>query len=270
MAHPMNAPSSATTSPTTEAGEGTALRTRDLTKVYGERVAVDHLNLEARRLDTTIIQRQELASQNARLAERGRIARDLHDSIKQQVFAIGLHLGAALALWERDPAAGAEHVRHADTLAHQTQQELTTLIHEMRPLALQAQGFPTALGEVVTTWSQQTGVPVDLHVSGADDLPSEVENALLRVIQEGVANVARHSQARHVSLTVEGRDASVTLTLVDDGRGFSPHLVEGAGVGLSSMRERMNALGGALSLDSAPGQGTRILARCPFSQKGRQ
>jgi len=92
----------------------------------------------------------------------------------------------------------------------------------------------------------------------------------LRVIQEGVANVARHSQARHVSLTVEGRDASVTLTLVDDGRGFSPHLVEGAGVGLSSMRERMNALGGALSLDSAPGQGTRILARCPFSQKGRQ
>src|SRR5579875_290392 len=128
MAHPMNAPSSATTSPTTEAGEGTALRTRDLTKVYGERVAVDHLNLEARRLDTTIALRQELASQNARLAERGRISRDLHDSIKQQVFAIGLQLGTALSLLERDPAVAVQHVRQADALAHQAQQELTTLI----------------------------------------------------------------------------------------------------------------------------------------------
>jgi two-component system, NarL family, sensor histidine kinase LiaS len=224
----------------------------------------DHFNRMAMQLVETIAQRQDLAGQNARLAERGRIARDLHDSIKQQVFAIGLKLGTALALLERDPAAGAKHVRQADALALQAQQELTTLIHELRPLALQAQGFFVALGETVATWGQQQSIATEVHIPTGGSLPPDVEDSLLRVTQEALANVARHSQAQHVQVILVNTDDQVTLTLVDDGRGFTPGATDVTGVGLSSMRERMQALGGSLTIESAPGQGTRIVAQCPI------
>lgn len=231
----------------------------------------EHFNRMAVQLTENITQRQNLASQNARLAERGRIARDLHDSIKQQVFAIGLQLGTALSLVERDPLAAAQHVRQADTLAYQTQRELTTLIHELRPLALQTQGFFAALRDAVAIWSQQTAIATEVHFSAPDVLAASVEDGLLRVAQEALANVARHSQAHDVQVTLVGTAEWVTLTLTDDGRGFTPVPPEGpvpmAGVGLSSMQERMQALGGSVTVQSAPGLGTRIVAQCPTQAK---
>jgi NarL family two-component system sensor histidine kinase LiaS len=222
----------------------------------------DHFNQMAAQLTATIAQRQELASQNARLAERGRISRDLHDSIKQQVFAIGLQLGAALSLLEADPATAVQHMQQADTLAHAAQQELTTLIHELRPLALQTQDFAAALSDYVADWSRQHAIAADVQLPAASTLPASVEDSLLRVAQEALANVARHSQAQHVHITLACADDEVTLRVADDGRGFTPQEAD-AGVGLHSMQERMHALGGTLTVQSAPGQGTRIIATCP-------
>lgn len=224
----------------------------------------DHFNQMAAQLTDTIAQRQALASQNARLAERGRISRDLHDSIKQQVFAIGLQLGAALSLLEADPATAAQHVRQADILAHQAQQELTTLIQELRPLPLQAHSFPAALSDYVADWSRQHDITADVQVPASITLPAEVEDGLLRVAQEALANVARHSQAQHVQIVMTCTDAMITLTVADDGRGFVPADADGAGVGLHSMQERMHALGGTLMVRSASGQGTRIVAEVPL------
>ncbi|HKD77047.1 MAG TPA: ATP-binding protein, partial [Ktedonobacterales bacterium] len=93
-------------------------------------------------------------------------------------------------------------------------------------------------------------------------LPADIEDGLLRVTQEALANVARHSQAQHVQITLSNEGDQVTLTLADDGRGFTPGASDTAGVGLSSMRERMQALGGSLTIESAHGQGTRIEAQC--------
>jgi NarL family two-component system sensor histidine kinase LiaS len=241
---------------------------------YAQRVAVgnadeigqleSHFNQMAEQLAETIAQRQALASENARLAERGRISRDLHDSVKQQVFAIGLHLGTALSLLEDDPPAGARQVRQADQLAHQAQQELTALIHELRPLALQSQAFFPALSDYVATWGQQHTIATEVHIQATGILPAAVEDGLLRVAQEALANVARHSQARRVEVILMSDDERVTLTLADDGRGFNLEALDGAGVGLHTMRERMQALGGEVTIQSAPGHGTRIVARRPI------
>lgn len=232
---------------------------------YGDEISQleEDFNRMAVQLTENIAQRQELASQNARLAERGRISRELHDSIKQQVFAIGLQLGTALSLLERDPATATQHVRHADALAHQTQQELTTLIHELRPLALQTQDFIAALSDHVLAWGHEYAIATVVSLPATSTLPATVEDGLIRVAQEALTNVARHSQAQHVDVTLAQTGQQVTLTLVDDGRGFTPAAVAGTGVGLSSMRERMQALGGTLTIQSAPGQGTQIVAGWP-------
>ncbi len=228
----------------------------------------DHFNRMAAQLTENIALRQELASQNARLAERGRISRDLHDSIKQQVFAIGLQLGTALSLLERDPAVAVQHVRQADALAHQAQQELTTLIHELRPLALQSRDFSAALHDYVNAWGQQHGVATQVQMPERLALPGTVEDSLLRVTQEALANVARHSQARQVQVTLTEGDDQVTLAIADDGQGFTVTDSPSNGVGLNSMRERMQALGGTVTVLSASGQGTRILAQCPLHAAG--
>jgi NarL family two-component system sensor histidine kinase LiaS len=207
--------------------------------------------------------RQELAT----LEERNRLARDLHDSVKQQVFATTMTLGAAESLWERNPEAAREKVTQALALCRQAQQELSGLIHELRPVALEGKGLATALCEYVARWSRQTGIEGIVATQGEQPLESEVEEPLFRVAQEALSNAAKHSQARHVQVALSHTADAVLLEVTDDGRGFVQPLPEGAGMGLRSMRERVEALGGELMVDSEPGQGTRVTARCRLKPK---
>ena len=225
------------------------------------------LNLMAEEIQNLLQARQELAT----LEERNRLARDLHDSVKQQVFATTMTLGAAESLWARDPEAAREKVTQALALCRQAQQELSGLLHELRPVALEDKGLATALREYVERWSRQTGIEASMVAEGTFRLDLVVERALFRVAQEALANVARHSQAGHVEVILSRPGDDVLLEVKDDGRGFAPASALGRGMGLRSMRERMAALGGELAVDSKPGEGTRILARCkaaPESQGG--
>jgi NarL family two-component system sensor histidine kinase LiaS len=215
------------------------------------------LNLMAEEIQNLLQARQELAT----LEERNRLARDLHDSVKQQVFATTMTLGAAESLWERDPEAARKKVTQALALCRQAQQELSGLLHELRPVALEDKGLPTALREYVERWAGQTGIETGIVAEGTPGLALETEQALFRVAQEALANVAKHSQARHVEVTLSQLGDDVLLEVKDDGRGFAPASAMGRGMGLRSMRERMAALGGELVMDSQPGKGTRIVAR---------
>jgi NarL family two-component system sensor histidine kinase LiaS len=217
-----------------------------------------HLNLMAEEIQNLLQARQELAT----LKERNRLARDLHDSVKQQVFATTMTLGAAESLWERDPEAAREKVAQALALCRQAQQELSGLLHELRPVVLEDKGLAAALGEYVARWSRQTGIEATVATQGERTLTSEVEEALFRVAQEALANAAKHSQARRVQVTLSHPAGAVLLEVTDDGRGFVPPPPAGRGMGLRSMRERVEALGGELMVDSEPGQGTRVTARC--------
>jgi two-component system, NarL family, sensor histidine kinase LiaS len=225
------------------------------------------LNNMAADLENLLQARGELAT----LEARNRFARDLHDSVKQQVFATSLQIAAARALIEKDTDSAESHLSQADELVRQAQKELNGLIQEMRPAALEGKGLATALREYAARWSDGAEIPADFRVQGEREVPLEAEQALFRVAQEALANVARHSEARHAEIDLVYTRNAVTLRVADDGRGFDPLRNPGGGFGLQSMRERLVRLGGHINVESAPGKGTRVEGFCPLRQeKGKE
>jgi NarL family two-component system sensor histidine kinase LiaS len=215
------------------------------------------LNQMAGELDTLLQTRRALVS----VEERNRLARELHASVKQQVFGAAMQISTAQTLIERDAAAARIHLAEADRLTRLVQQELTSLIRELRPAALEGKGLAQALREYVVQWSRHTSIAADMRVQGERALPLAVEQELFRVAQEALANVARHSQAAAANVYLFYENDSVMLTISDNGRGFHPASAYGKGVGLISMRERTEAVGGSLQITSQPGEGARIIAR---------
>ena len=228
----------------------------------------DEISELAGRLNEMAVQLQELMQTRQELAaleERNHLARELHNSAKQAGLAAIMQIGAARARLESDPISAAAHLAEADELVHQVQQELTGLIWELRPVGLSGQDLPAALKTAIERWSRQTNIPANLSVDLASALPAAVEEALFRILQESLANVARHSQAGQVEIALSLKNDQASLVVHDDGVGFDPAQIQPTELGLRSMRERADALGGSLSVESAPGQGTYITVLLPLS-----
>jgi NarL family two-component system sensor histidine kinase LiaS len=222
------------------------------------------LNSMAARLEGLIQAQGELAA----LETRNRFARDLHDSVKQQVFATSLQVAAARALISRDADAAEAHLAQAEGLVREAQKELNVLIHQMRPPALEGKGLAAALRDYAAEWSRQSEIPSEVRVSGERETPLEIEQALFRVAQEALANVAKHSGAEHADVDLVYAPDTLTLRVADDGRGFDPSKTTGDGFGLRSMRERLLKLGGRVNVESKPGGGTRVTCVCPLEAGG--
>jgi NarL family two-component system sensor histidine kinase LiaS len=215
------------------------------------------LNRMAEELRNLLHVRQELAT----VDERNRLARELHDSVKQQLFATAMQVGAARALLERNDPTADERLADAERLAHAAQQELTMIIHELRPAALESKGLAAALRDYVDDWARHSGIAAHVSYQGQRELPLLLEQTLFRVAQEALANVARHSGASRVDIRVQWDPHTVTLTVADNGQGFSMEARPKTGVGLKSMQERLESLGGTFTLASAPEQGTTVTAQ---------
>jgi signal transduction histidine kinase len=170
-------------------------------------------------------------------------------------------LGTAKSWRERDPEAAWEMIDEAEDLSYEVQQELANLVHELRPVKLEGKGLSTALRELGSRWSRRAGIEAEIAVQGERTIPPEVEGALFRLAQEALANVSKHAEARHVEIALVCTESAITLKVADDGRGFDPSSVAGKGLGLRSMRERIEALGGEMTVESAQGTGTRLIAR---------
>jgi len=227
----------------------------------------DELGQLARRLNDMARQLQHLLETRRELAvleERNRLARDLHDSAKQQAFAAAAQVSAARALLKDDPEAAATHIEEAERLIYELRQELTSLVQELRPASLEDQGLASAVREYAADWSRQNGILHAVRLQGARSLPLEIEQAVFRIVQEALANVARHSQAGSVEIALVYANDEITLTVTDDGRGFD---VDGkrSGCGRSSMQERAEALGGKLAVGSVPGKSTSVSCTAPVS-----
>lgn len=217
------------------------------------------LNQMAEQLQNLLETRQELAA----LEERHRLARDLHDAVKQQIFAVSMQVGAAQAVLPDDPAAAIAQLDEAATLTRQAQQELSDLIRQLRPAALHDQGLMAALRQLAADWSRQNQILVEVQAHGERPLPLGAEQVLFRVAQEALANVARHSRAGRVALKLSFTETAVTLTIHDDGQGFDPASAR-RGLGLDSMRERVEGIGGQFTIASRPGAGTSLTATAPI------
>lgn len=215
-----------------------------------------NLNSMAEQLQTHIHTRDELA----RVEERNRLARDLHDTVKQQTYAARMQLTAAKNLLGSDPTAAAGHIDTALQLNRETQQELKLIIDELRPVALQGKGLAQALKEYADRWQEHTGNKVETVISGERSMPLEVEQALYRVLQEALSNIARHAEADTVGLSLSVSPHQVTLTITDNGRGFDVNVVSSNSYGLTGMKGRLSEVGGTLKVDSSPSAGTTITA----------
>jgi NarL family two-component system sensor histidine kinase LiaS len=219
------------------------------------------LNNMARQLQSLLRRRQDMAVSE----ERNRLARDLHDSAKQQALAASFELGTALTLYERDPQEAKKHLAEADTLVDSVRRELTDLVDELRPQSMDGDDFSEILEEYGVEWSHRSGIRLNVHVEGSDEsLPPVTHETLFRIAQEALANVARHSSASRVEISIEYGKEAVTLTIKDDGRGFDTS-AQHSGLGLHSMQERAESLGGSFSVASEPGRGTRIVVTLPTS-----
>ena len=211
-----------------------------------------------------------------------RIAHDLHDQVGQHVTGLSLGLkGLERAL---DGSGGSSHgeglidrVRWLQNLTGTIGRDLHRVASDLRPTALDDLGLPRALAALAMDWSSRYEVDADVQVIGSEDrLPDEVATAVYRVVQEALTNVLKHARARTVSVVLDRRPRGVRLVIEDDGTGFDPDVpastVPGARqrLGLLGMRERLNQIGGTLTVESSPGAGTTLFVAIPLDPRTRR
>ncbi|MBU0705123.1 MAG: sensor histidine kinase, partial [Chloroflexi bacterium] len=226
----------------------------------------EHLEEDEQDLDKLRERNTRLTDQVRALAvveERNRLARELHDSVKQHLFSLAMTASGVRARYDAQqdaPAGLAEMVREIETTAQAAQRELTRLIQDLRPGLLQDRGLGAALNDYTLLFGAREHVLVYLEVQGNDALlPPPVAEALYRVAQEALHNVARHARATRADVHLRCIPEQVALTIEDNGVGFDAGQAQ-HGLGLANMQERMMTIGGRLSIVSQPGIGTTVLA----------
>lgn len=216
-------------------------------------------NRMAEQLIESTNRRQELAEQNARLGERDRISRELHDAVSQDLFSLHMLAGGLQTAFSPDSPLYPQIKMLKQTTQTMTF-EMRALLLELRPAQLEHLGLPAALEDLATAYRSRLSIEVVTTIQSVA-LPSRVEHALLRIAQEALSNAARHAEATVVTLALESQKTTVTLTIIDNGKGFA---LEGRGeqsyssLGLRTMHERVQELHGSFELKSAPGQGTSV------------
>ena len=235
----------------------------------GYRLRVHGIESRRRELEREVQERtceiERLFEQTKELAiieERNRLARDLHDSAKQKAFAALAQIGTAGGIIQNNPSSAREHLNEAENLVYDVIQELTFLIQEMYPLALKEKGLATSVREYLYEWENRTDIPVTVHIEGERRLPFKVEQALYRISQESLANVARHSHANKVEVAMDYGVETVCLSISDNGCGFNPRQKPN-GIGLRSIKERAESIGGQVTIESTIGKGTCVNVTIP-------
>jgi signal transduction histidine kinase len=226
-------------------------------------------NRMAEQLVASIAQQQALAEQNARMQERARISRDLHDAISQNLFSLRTLIDGLQTAIE----AGAEtttlqpHIALLEQTTNTMTREMRALLLEMRPPQLEGLGLTEALQALAEAYTSRLGIAVTTSISPVV-LSATTEQALLRIAQEALNNAARHASATAITLSLVPQEQLVCLNVTDNGQGFnSDESDKTHGLGLRLMQERVQELHGSFLLDSAPGQGTGIQICLPQEEE---
>ena len=203
--------------------------------------------------------------------ERRRIARDLHDQLGQRLTALRLKIASLKDSSPTEPEFAAR-VQRLQEIAERLDSEVSFLAWELRPSALDDLGLTDAIGAFVNEWSKHYEIPADFYSANlsGDRLDRDTETHLYRISQEALNNIAKHAQPTQVTVILERRGENVILIIEDDGIGFQlpPDRLpseSGKGLGLVGMRERASLVGGTVEIESAPGKGTTIFVKAPYS-----
>jgi signal transduction histidine kinase len=219
-------------------------------------IAVDLSQRVSRDALQRVVEAQEL--------ERARLARELHDETGQALTSILLGLKGLEESVETSEARSA--VASLRELVVSTLQDVRRLAVELRPSALDDFGLVPALERLAATLGERSGPAVDFEARLGDErLPAAVETAVYRIVQEALTNVTKHAGARRVSITLVRKEGSAVAVVEDDGRGIDPEAAHEGALGLVGMRERVALVGGRLTIESAPGSGTTVVAEVPVA-----
>ena len=209
----------------------------------------------------------EQAHELAVMHERQRLARELHDSVTQSLYSLSLMAEAARRLVTAgNMERGVGYLVRIGESAQQVLKEMRLLVYELRPLMLERDGLASALKQRLETVEGRAGVETKLVVEGTGLLPEHIETELYRIAQEALNNSLKHSNASAVAVQLDTSSDVISLTVRDNGRGFSPEeIADKGGLGLVSIQERTQRLGGKAEIESAPGQGVTITVTIPTS-----
>jgi signal transduction histidine kinase len=225
-------------------------------------------------IDDLVRTRRVLAATERRegmLAERERLAREIHDTVAQGLSSQRMLLQAADRVWETDPATARSHLRTAASVAEHNLAEARRFVHDLTPADLAGGAGLRAALAALAERETDADLTVRVHTEGtpAAPLPALVESAVLRIAQGALANVREHAAATTATLTLTCLDDQIVLDVADDGRGFDPRTPADRGSvrghGLPAIRARLRQLGGTLTIESAPGEGTVLSAAIPLS-----
>jgi len=199
--------------------------------------------------------------------ERNRLARDLHDSVTQSIFSMTLTAEAARILLERDHTKVAIQLERLQNLARDALSEMRSLIHQLHTTGEAAEELVPAIRRHLASLENREGLTVEFQMEGEGQLPQEQRAGLLPIVQEALSNVSKHAQTDRAVVALNMMDGKVTLSIEDRGVGFDPSLTEPreGHLGLASIRERTEILGGTLKIESSPGEGTRVIIEVPYA-----
>ena len=200
----------------------------------------------------------ERAEQTAITAERGRLARELHDAVTQTLFSANLIADVIPRIWKRNPEEGMQNLEELRQLTRGALAEMRTLLLEMRPESLERADLKSLLTQLADAFIGRVRVPVSLELQGDCALTQDVKLVFYRVAQEALNNIAKHSGARQVDLHLECQPDQLKMAIQDDGLGFDAGAIPPEHLGIAIMRERAVSIGADLKIDSQLGQGTTV------------
>jgi signal transduction histidine kinase len=206
---------------------------------------------------------QEYTDHLASLAverERSHLARDLHDSVTQTVFSMNLAAQSVCLLWDREPARMAGQLSRLEELATSAQREIQSLVSQLSPLSVTETGLPAALHRLALEQKSRNGLQVSLEVQGNYSCPETIATGLYAIAQEALTNIAKHSGCGEAAVRLRLEKDNSCLGIEDHGKGFDPQAIsdQRGHLGLAGMFERAQEMGWNMSVESQPGQGTRI------------
>lgn len=205
----------------------------------------------------------EQAQQAAAGEERQRLARELHDAVTQTLFSTTLIADVLPRIWEKDPEQGRQRLEELRQLTRGALAEMRTLLLELRPAALIDADLEGLIHQLAESVYGRARIPIEVTIDGKCALAPDFKVALYRLAQEALNNVAKHSNAHHATVSLVCEPQQVRLCVCDDGCGFDQSSVAAERLGLGIMRERAKAIGAALSIESATGQGTQVTVVWP-------
>ncbi|GEB32211.1 MULTISPECIES: HAMP domain-containing sensor histidine kinase [Brevibacillus] len=232
------------------------------------------LNRLASQWEEQVASLQRLSNHNAALAEqvkqaavteeRQRLARELHDAVSQQLFAIAMTTAAMKRLVEKNPQRAAQQIELVEEMAAAAQAEMRALLLHLRPATLQNKSLKEAMMELLEELTRKNTMELTWEIEDVEGLPSGIEDHLFRILQESLSNTLRHAKASLIAVKLFTLQEQVRLRVTDDGVGFDPDGEKMTSYGLRSMQERVAEVGGSMEIYSAVGKGTQIEVRIPL------